>query len=258
MIALACLSCGWMAGPARAATGDSTVTRHAIDAPASKAGLFGRRDAGFALAAASLVALAAHNDRFLTEETTESGSSGERRLARAVEPFGNPAYLLPGLAAIYGAARLLDHPDGASSTLRIGASVVVAGAATGFLKEAVGRSRPSEDPDHADRVRPFSGHFSFPSGHATIAFAAATAIDRETTSRWVPWAVYPAAALIGWSRVHDRHHWTSDVVAGATLGAWTALKTETLLRDRAARHSALGLELVPDAGAMALGLAYRF
>ena len=94
----------------------------------------------------------------------------------------------------------------------------------------MGRERPEESPTDAWKLKPFSGHASFPSGHATVAFALAAALQRETTSRWIPWVAYPAAAVVGWSRVHDGEHWTSDVVAGAALGTWASRKTEALLR----------------------------
>jgi len=256
VIALASLAFGAKSEVSRAATADSITTAVHQAASVPQHGPLGRRDVCFAVVTAGLVGGAALNDPFLTGEATESHSSGERRLAGVAQPFGNPAYLLPALLGAYGVARVLDHPAGASSIMRVGVSTVVAGAAAGVLKEVVGRSRPSEEPNDADLIRPFSGRSSFPSGHAAVAFAAATAIDCETTSRWVPLVVYPVAALLGWSRVHDRKHWTSDVVAGAAIGSWTALKTETLLLNRASKHSALELEISP--GASSVGLAYRF
>jgi membrane-associated phospholipid phosphatase len=225
----------------------------------ARGGFLGRRDLWFALATAGALTLTAHNDRWLTQESTEADSRGEHRVASLAEPFGNSGYVLPGLVVAYGAARLLDHPGAASGILRVGESIVVAGAATVVIKEAVGRARPSESPDDPDTVRPFSGRSSFPSGHTAIGFAAATAIDRETSARWVPWVVYPAAGLIGWSRVHDRQHWTSDVAAGAALGVWAALETESVIRDRAAKHHMIGFELRPAiGGASEVGFAYRF
>ena len=72
-------------------------------------------------------------------------------------------------------------------------------------------------PDHSDKE-------SFPSGHATMAFAAARSIDKEfrKESIWIPIAGYAAATAIGVERVaSDRHHWY-DVVAGAGLGIASA------------------------------------
>ena len=70
-----------------------------------------------------------------------------------------------------------------------------------------------ERPDHSDDK-------SFPSGHVSMAFAAARSIDKEfrKESIWIPIAGYAAATAVGIERVaSDRHHWY-DVAAGAALG----------------------------------------
>ena len=74
-----------------------------------------------------------------------------------------------------------------------------------------------ERPDHSDNK-------SFPSGHATMAFAAARSLDKEFRRDciWVPIVGYAAATAIGVERVvNDRHHWY-DVVAGAAIGVGSA------------------------------------
>ena len=89
------------------------------------------------------------------------------------------------------------------------ASVGVAFVGKSVLKKMVNEERP----DHSDNK-------SFPSGHATMAFAVARSIDKEFRSEsiWIPIAAYAAATAIGVERVaSDRHHWY-DVVAGAGLG----------------------------------------
>lgn len=90
-----------------------------------------------------------------------------------------------------------------------GASVVVAFGAKSALKGMIKEERP----DHSDNK-------SFPSGHASMAFAAARSIDKEFRQDciWIPIAGYAAATAIGVERVvNDHHHWY-DVVAGAALG----------------------------------------
>jgi len=55
---------------------------------------------------------------------------------------------------------------------------------------------------------------SFPSGHATSAFTAATLLaGGPATPLW-----YGLAASVAASRVYTRMHHTSDIVAGAALG----------------------------------------
>src|SRR6185369_11905760 len=152
-----------------------------------------------------------------------------------VRPLGTPIVWAPALLAVAGAGVISGHRDWTSAGVRIAVSGVIAVAADGALKLTFGRARPSESPDDPYDFKPFSGHESFPSGHTTVAFAMAAAISNETGSRWVPWLAYPLAGLVGWSRVHDNEHWSSDVVAGAALGAWVAAKSDDWLR---ARHGA--------------------
>lgn len=65
----------------------------------------------------------------------------------------------------------------------------------------------------------FTKGTSFPSGHATAAFAIATVMARRYGQhKWVPWVAYGVAGLISISRVPDMAHFPSDVFLGAALG----------------------------------------
>lgn len=61
---------------------------------------------------------------------------------------------------------------------------------------------------------------SFPSGHATAAFAMARMQADRHPDQAILW--YGGAALIAESRVHLHRHYTQDVIAGALLGVGTA------------------------------------
>jgi membrane-associated phospholipid phosphatase len=222
------------------------------DAPSAGAPLvtFTRSDAAFGLAAAVAVGAAAFADHELRGRALATDGVHARRLSRLGEHLGSPEVVAPAIALAWLAGRALDRPALAAASLRVGVPVALTGVATLALKLAVGRVRPEDSAAEPDTYRPFSGHGSFPSGHASVAFAAATALDRETGSRWVPWVVYPLAGLVAWSRVRDDRHWTSDVVAGAALGAWTAAKTHEALRARAGRGGWLGLRVEPAAGGL--------
>lgn len=202
-----------------------------------------RADAWFGLATIVGVGAAAFADHELRQRALATDGDGVRRLARAVEPLGAPEVVGSVLLLSYVAGRALERTALTAASQRIGISVAVAGVAAGAIKIAVGRVRPEDSAAESDPYQPFSGHASFPSGHATLAFATATALDRETRARWVPWVAYPLAALVGWSRVRDDRHWSSDVVGGAALGAWTAAKTHEALRARADRSARVGFHL---------------
>ncbi|HEY1870713.1 MAG TPA: phosphatase PAP2 family protein [Chitinophagaceae bacterium] len=98
-----------------------------------------------------------------------------------------------------------------------------------LIKLISGRQRPSYyDPRTIDAEPKFQGPFgtrinsSFPSGHTTVAFAAATVFAMEYKDRpLVPLISYCAATLIGLSRITENAHWITDVFAGAALGYFT-------------------------------------
>lgn len=197
------------------------------DPTPATARLFTRRDLAFGLAAVGFTAATVPKDMWLTHETTEGNSPREAHLANLASPLGNGALVFGALAATYAASRVFHHEALAGSVSRIGASVLVSAVSVSMLKESFGRPRPLDSPNaDIDDLQPFHGGTSFPSGHTTLAFALATAVSHESHSRWVPWVVYPLAAAVAWSRVHEQEHWTSDVVLGAFLGTWTAAKTE--------------------------------
>lgn len=84
-----------------------------------------------------------------------------------------------------------------------------------ILKPLVGRVRPSLEMG-AIIVGTQSNDPSFPSGHATIAFAMATVLSR-VEPRWKLW-LYLVATLIALSRVFLGQHYPLDVLAGSLLG----------------------------------------
>ena len=90
-----------------------------------------------------------------------------------------------------------------------------------MTKFLFGRSRP-EDGKGAWTYDPFTPGASFYSGHATMAFARATALSEEMNNTYATVALYSFASLTAVSRVYDDRHWLSDIVAGAVLGVTSA------------------------------------
>lgn len=103
--------------------------------------------------------------------------------------------------------------ESASSWKRIvvntAASVVVSSGISYSLKHTVHERRP----DGTDSR-------SFPSGHATVAFAGATILHKEYVklSPWISVAGYSVATLTAVDRVRRNRHVWGDVVAGAAIG----------------------------------------
>lgn len=157
-----------------------------------------------------------------------------RGLSHYVTNFGAPyeGYTM-GALGLYGL--VFKNQKLKTSTLLATQSYLVAGAVESILKVLTGRQRPNYiDPQGVSPHRPlFHGPFffpitassSFPSGHTTGAFAAATVFAEEYRDRpIVPIIAYSAATLIGLSRITENAHWTSDVFAGAALGYVTGLQ----------------------------------
>jgi undecaprenyl-diphosphatase len=83
------------------------------------------------------------------------------------------------------------------------------------VKSLFRRARPGWDESRPHRLRrPRTS--SFPSGHATSGFLAATLLSED--SRF-PVGWFALASVVAASRVHVRIHHASDVVAGAAMGA---------------------------------------
>lgn len=124
----------------------------------------------------------------------------------------------PGIWGI-GGLLLLIWPGMPRRIRAIGAAlffVTFIGLLTEYgIKPLVGRLRPSAVLADA-RVLFESGNYSFPSGHATVAFAAAAVIWRMVRPAGPPALLL--AALVALSRIYLGNHWPSDVLAGAAVG----------------------------------------
>ena len=217
--------------------------------------LVSARDLWLGLAAGAGIVATFNADPAIREEELESRSA-MRGLSSVAEHLGNPLYLGSALALTHLAAARVGRPDVEIAADRVAGAVLVAGLACEVLKVSIGRPRPEQAGGEHDRARPFSRYDSFPSGHATVAFAAAAALDHESKAAWVPWVAYPLAGLVGWSRVHDDRHWASDVVAGAALGTWVGLKAAAW-EDRG-HGRPIHVLLAPLDGALLAGLRLHF
>ncbi len=153
----------------------------------------------------------------------------DRAVDRWLEPIRNPvldramytlssaadhSLLWLGIAGVRSLCRG-DLPLRARSSARRWASS--RRSPTVAIKSAFRRIRPeheiAEGPLPYGMRRPITS--SFPSGHATAAFTAATILARTGPGDAV-W--YALATVVSGSRVYVRMHHSSDVVAGAVVG----------------------------------------
>jgi membrane-associated phospholipid phosphatase len=131
--------------------------------------------------------------------SASAGLCDAHSFARAASDSLAPLLVL-GEVALY-----TDGPPGRQEAEQTAKGLIATALATELLKDTVREQRPNNGP-----------RTSFPSGHASAAFAMATAIaDYQPKYQW---EAYGVATIIGWSRVELRAHHTDDVVAGALLG----------------------------------------
>jgi lipid A 4'-phosphatase len=137
-------------------------------------------------------------------------------------------------AARWGAdaARRRRWQSYALAPLFVFASVALAGLTTDLIKALLGRMRPKlflRDASYGfDFLHTKADYLSFPSGHATTAFALATAFGLLWPR---PAALYfLAAAAVAASRVLSNAHWLSDVLVGALVGCAATLYVRAVYR----------------------------
>ena len=133
-------------------------------------------------------------------------------------------YVAVGIPVAMALASWAKHDKGLlKDALYVGTSVAGAFVLTYGMKYVVDRQRPYER--WPNRVHPYSyeNSPSFPSGHTATAFALATSLS----IKYPKWYVIAPSALwacsVGVSRMNEGVHYTSDVLAGAAIGAGCAV-----------------------------------
>lgn len=116
---------------------------------------------------------------------------------------------------IMGLSKGLTGGSAQREAVRLSAALIAeSGIVNGILKSLFHRERPNHNEERPHELRqPVTS--SFPSGHASAAFLAATLLSDR--SRFKPlW--YGLAGIVATSRIHVRIHHASDVIAGALVG----------------------------------------
>ncbi len=127
------------------------------------------------------------------------------------------------LWGLAGLALILFGGDKGHGYVLIGLSVSIVNIAVfRFVKTLMERPRPV-----SLRSRPLKyrlvDDFSFPSGHATVAFGIAYVLSVAYSGFWWAWfGAYLASFIIGLSRIFVREHYPSDVIGGAVIGTLVA------------------------------------
>ncbi|HEV2064272.1 MAG TPA: phosphatase PAP2 family protein [Thermoanaerobaculia bacterium] len=169
-----------------------------------------------ALGAGALVSGVMIFDEPLARSVQDHATAATNQMSKIVTPFGSwAAWATSGALVVSGIA----FREGQLTAMgREGIEAcLIAGLMTDILKPVFGRQRPVESANET-AFRPFSSHDSFPSGHATVAFAFASVVSARSSGWVIPAASYTLASLVAYSRVNDHKHFPSDVVAGGLIG----------------------------------------
>jgi membrane-associated phospholipid phosphatase len=177
------------------------------------------------------------------------------RVTNAFEPLGSTdAWVVLGLFYAGGVAAD-DSRARATAVDGVLSTAIAGGIITSTLKTAVGRKRPHDSSKTFD-FTPFSGNASFPSGHATHAFAVASVIATHYDSYWIKGLSYGSATLVAYARIHHRAHFLSDVTAGAIIG--TAVGRSVVHHNQRERSRYTLVPIVGPENQPGVALAFSF
>ena len=155
-----------------------------------------------------------------------------RNISSFVTKFGGP-YERTTLATLAAYGLIAKNPKLVNTALLASQAYLTGSAIEIVLKLISGRTRPNYYTAYEEAEPKFLGPFtglgrdatgkkrysSFPSGHAIIAFGAATVFCEEYKNiKYLPVLAYSAATLVGLSRITENRHWISDVLTGAVIG----------------------------------------
>ncbi len=213
--------------------------------------------------------------------TFRNNNSWSANPSRIITNLGAQFEIIP-LAAIATTGFIFDNEKLRTTTALAFQSYATATLWSTLFKELSGRNRPANfDPNsplnssdfHGPFYKlPYSDNSSFPSGHTTLAFAAATVYAKEYKDiPLVPVISYSIATLIGFSRITENRHWATDVIAGGLLGfacgtqvvnnyhRYARLKRHESLKDRRDSKGTISFTIGSSATAVVQpGFVYTF
>ena len=223
---------------------------------------FTRRDAalaGVALVGSAAVSIFDERIARYTQSAGVQGGKSRQDLADALTVV-NEMPLTVAAVVTYGVGRLAHQSTVADVGLHTTETLLLTTALAELIRGPLGRARPRVSPDDAYAFHWGTGftnfdNRAFPSLHAAVAFATASALvgeireRRPDANRFAAPLLYTAATIPGFTRLYLDQHWASDIVAGSFLGAWLGSKVvryaHTHRRSKLDR-ALLGTAVLPD------------
>lgn len=203
---------------------------------------------------------------------------GLRNTSKYITNFGG-LYEVYTLGAFGAYGFLFKNKKMQTTTLLATQAYITGAAVQSVLKFITGRERPYITDSTKVQASPafhgplyqaprdINGHklySSFPSGHTTVAFAAATVFAMEYKHRpWIPIFSYSIATLIGLSRMTENKHWATDVLVGAGLGYLSGRQVVNNYHryasvKQSSKKKSLSFNLQYNYGIVMPGLVYTF
>lgn len=104
----------------------------------------------------------------------------------------------------------------------IAGAFIMSSVISNVTKQIIKRKRPYEEYPFITKLSS-GGSSSFPSGHTSAAFTTATSLSLYFPKWYVIVPAYLWAGSVGYARIYQGVHYPTDVLAGAVLGAGSAL-----------------------------------
>ena len=234
--------------------------------------------AKFAIVAAVATLADEPIDRYATN--IRNNNNAVASISRTITDFGGYEFYI---LAAYTSYTLLSKNEKIKTTALLATQAyITTGAIEATFKFITGRQRPNYiDPKTNENEPTFHGPFyqfkkddngvkhpknsynAFPSGHATVAFAAATVFAKEyKDKRAIPIIAYSAASLIALSRITENKHWFTDVFVGAMLGYLSGNQVvnnyHKYAKLKAEQKKTVSFNLQYSYGRLLPGLIYKF
>jgi len=197
-------------------------------------------------------------DQDIQEWVEENRSPTSKDISRLVSPLGHGAFLGGFVTALYASGEIFDNVNLRKTALLSFESWMISGVIVSGLKFFIGRSRPQKNED-SFTFHPFSFRsvfHSFPSGHASSAFAVATVVADHSEKFYVDFLAYNLAALAALSRIHDSKHWASDAFIGAAIGYFVAKKVSALHKKKNKENIQVDFQITSQRKAISFSLYF--
>jgi undecaprenyl-diphosphatase len=123
---------------------------------------------------------------------------------------------------IWTDARIKHNKTNEYRAYAVAGSIIIAAGATEAMKIIFDRQRPYEKYSGVYPYKVEEGK-SFPSGHASLAFATATSLSLQYRKWYIVVPAYVWAAGVGYSRMYLGAHYPTDIIGSAVTGAGSAL-----------------------------------